>query len=159
MKWMHAVIWIDTESQKKGVVSAKYWQELAVSRTKDPHLICPALNLVTSQERGEEKQIERYSSFWTQKLTDDCTDDEYNEENKINDVNIEELVAEEIANKMRNEHCSQGTVNKSTNKIKFKQQHFLSIFFRLINTQPSAFSLHALSVIGYNYLLNAMHQL
>ena len=49
-------------------------------------------------------------------MTDDCTDDEYNEENKINDVNIEELVAEEIANKMRNEHCSQGTVNKSTNE-------------------------------------------
>ena len=49
-------------------------------------------------------------------MTDDCTDDEYNEENKINDVNIEELVAEEIANKKRNEHCSQGTVNKSTNE-------------------------------------------
>ena len=98
-------------SKWKGVVSAKYWQDLAVSRTKEPHLICPALNLVTSQkERREEKQIERYLlEFWTQELTDDCTDDEYNEENKINDVNIEELVAEEIANKMRNEHCSQGT--------------------------------------------------
>ena len=59
-------------------------------------------------------------------MTDDCTDDEYNEENKINDVNIEELVAEEIANKMRNEHCSQGTVKK----VQMKNNSNNNTFFR-----------------------------